>query len=64
MVTLLNPKVIVDFTELLHSGILLSDDIVKLLKQRDISGEQAFPEEEEHEQTSPVMAARSKEKAL
>jgi hypothetical protein len=32
MVTLPNPKVIVDFGELFQSEVILSDDLVKLLK--------------------------------
>jgi len=44
MVALLNPKVIVDFTELLRSGIILPDDVAQLLRQQGTQGETVLPE--------------------
>jgi hypothetical protein len=58
MVTLLNPKVIVDFGELLQSEVILSDDLVKLLKQRDALGETALPEGATDEPAAIITAGR------
>ena len=59
MVCLLSPKGIVEFGELLQSGVNLSDEMVKLLKQRDTEGEPALPEGTKGEQ-APLITAASK----